>query len=68
LELTIFSVLEGWGAGTVRKATIMIRFNRGGKFVMKRAQHAANGKMVPRRAVGIRSEIEGAPLLSSAIV
>jgi len=44
----------------VRKVTIMVRFNRGGKFVMKRAQHAANGKLVPRRAVGMRSDIEGA--------
>jgi len=55
-----FSVFEEWGAGTVRKVTIMIRFKRGGKFVMKRAQHAANGKLVPRRAVGMHSEIEGA--------
>jgi hypothetical protein len=44
----------------VRKVTIMIRFNRGRKFVMKRAQHAANGKLVPRRAVGMHSDIEGA--------
>jgi integrase len=38
----------------------MVRFNRGGKFVMKRAQHAANGKLMPRRAAGMHSDIEGA--------
>lgn len=44
----------------MRKVTIMVRFNRGGKFVMKRAKHAANGKLVPRRATGMHSDIEGA--------
>lgn len=44
----------------MRKVTIMVRFNRGGKFVRTRAKHAANGKLVPRRVAGMHSEIEGA--------
>lgn len=35
----------------MRKVTMMVRFNRGGKFLMKRALRAANGRLVPRRAV-----------------
>ena len=34
----------------------MVSLNGSGKFVMKLSQYAANGKFVPRRAVGMHSD------------